>query len=315
MPGYRNARRTRTRKKREAMKGYLILGGFVLSLAVLVFCAGKLIRIARSYRASKETYRSVAELYAPETGPVYAPTDAPPAPIAASSPDPVLSGSPEARPAAATPLPEPRAEENSGDEDPETVTLPFRIDWDSLLEENPDTVGWLYSEGTPVHYPVVRGSDNSYYLTHDFYGNDSAGGALFLDVRNELSSEIDHLMIYGHRMKDDSMFGSVADYAEERYYRKHPVLYFLTPEQSWRAEVIGCRTVHAEEKYFPPLFESEQAYAAYLKKLRSQRYYETEADPDTRFRLLTLVTCSTYTHGGDVRLLIHARLVPVRPVW
>ena len=70
--------------------------------------------------------------------------------------------------------------------------------------------------------------------------------------------------------------------------------------------------MHAEGKYFPSLFENEQAYAAYLKKIKTQRYYETKAEPDTRYRLLTLVTCSTYTHGGDVRLLIHARLVPVR---
>ena len=308
MPERQSARRRRGKKARQALRGYLILIGFVLSLAVLVFCAGKLIRLAGSYRTAKETYRSVAKQYAPETGSAADPAARPPVQAGRDRSDGA-----EADTAAGTPLPEPQVEGDSGEAEQETVALPFRIDWDSLLEENPDTVGWLYSEGTPVHYPVVRGSDNSYYLTHDFYGNDSAGGALFLDVRNEISSEIDHLMIYGHRMPDDSMFGSVADYAEESYYRKHRVLYFLTPEQSWRAEIIGCRTVHAEEKYFPSRFEIEQAYAAYLEKIRSQRYYKTTAEPDTRFRLLTLVTCSTYTHGGDVRLLIHARLVPVLP--
>ena len=87
---------------------------------------------------------------------------------------------------------------------------------------------------------------------------------MFLDMRNEISFETDHLIIYGHRMKDDSMFGSVADYAEEQYYRKHPVMYLLTPRRCWRAEIIGCRTVHAEEKYLPSEFENEQVYISYL---------------------------------------------------
>ncbi len=149
------------------------------------------------------------------------------------------------------------------------MTLPFRIDWESIMKDNPDTVGWLYSEA-------------------------------------------DHLMIYGHRMKDDSMLGSAADYAGEQYYRQHPFLHFLTPEQTWRAEVIGCRTVHAEEKYFPVLFGDDEIYAAYIRKITAQRYYDTDAEPDTSFRLLTLVTCSTYTRGGDVRLLVQARPVPVK---
>ena len=134
---------------------------------------------------------------------------------------------------------------------------------------------------------------------------------MFLDFRNKVYFNADHLMIYGHRMNDGSMFGSTTGYARESYYLKHPVLYFLTPEQSWRAEIIGCRTVHSEDKYFPVFFENEQAYASYLHKLRSQRYYETTAEPDTRYRLLTLITCSKY-YDDNVRLLIHARLVPVR---
>ncbi len=88
-------------------------------------------------------------------------------------------------------------------------------------------------------------------------------------------------------------------------------MYLLTPRRCWRAEFIGCRTAHAEEKYLPSEFENEQAYTSYLNKLIKQRYYETEAEPDTKYRLLTLATCSTYTHGGDVRLLVHARLVPI----
>ena len=68
MPERRDARPRRGKKARQALKGYLILIGFVLSLAVLVFCAGKLVRLAGSYRTAKETYRSVVKQYAPETG-------------------------------------------------------------------------------------------------------------------------------------------------------------------------------------------------------------------------------------------------------
>ena len=282
------------KEKKQLMKGYLILAGLVLSLAVFLFFSVMLIRTLHAYRVDRDKYRAIAEQYALAVSAGEQGVD----------PDPGLSSEPGAVSV--------QQSAAYSEDDPETVTLPFRIDWESIMKDNPDTVGWLYSEGTPIHYPVVQGSDNEYYLTHDFGRKKSAAGALFLDARNELYSEVDHLMIYGHRMKDDSMLGSAADYAKEQYYRQHPYLYFLTPEQSWRAEIIGCRTVHADEKYFPVLFGDEEAYAAYLRKIRSQRYYETDAEPDTSFRLLTLVTCSTYTRGGDVRLLVHARLVPVK---
>ncbi len=234
MPEYQNKRPIKRKKKRSGKKEAFLLGGFVLSVAVFVFCVIKLIQTAFSYRTDRKTYDMIAEQFTSDstfsdsadtvsaTGTVSG-TNTEPVDINFSAADSAAGSNTGTNPdTQADSGIQPQGSQSETEKKgtfPETVTLPFRVDWDSLAEENPETVGWLYCEGTPLNYPVVQGSDNSFYLTHDFYRKDSDGGALFLDMRNEISFETDHLIIYGHRMKDDSMFGNVADCAEEQYYR------------------------------------------------------------------------------------------------
>ena len=93
--------------------------------------------------------------------------------------------------------------------------MPITVDFDVLRAQNPDVVGWLYCADTPVNYPIVQGGDNDFYLDHAFDGSEDAGGTLFFDCRNRLSPLDQNLLLYGHRMKDDSMFGSVIGYTEQ----------------------------------------------------------------------------------------------------
>ena len=92
------------------------------------------------------------------------------------------------------------------------------FDYQSLLDENADCIGWLKISDTDISYPVVLGEDNEYYLHHDFQKNYAICGTLMLDYRNDIDARQEHLIIYGHQMKDGSMFKQLNGYKKEEIY-------------------------------------------------------------------------------------------------
>ncbi|MEA4940465.1 MAG: class B sortase [Christensenella sp.] len=259
--------------KQVLIKRVIWLSFFLLS-AVLLFSIYKFVRILRSYRESENNYRQINE-------------------IALSTASPVPNV-----PASAAKIVMPSE-------------VPIEVDWDSLERINRDIVAWLYCEGTPINYPIVQAKDNEYYLTRDFNRRKSESGALFLDCRNNIVANDENHIIYGHRMKDDSMFGSVPQYAEQSYCDEHPTMYLLTPEQNYRVEIFACRTVHSEDKYFETCFESKNAFQRYLNKAVEQSYWQSDTTVNTDNPSLALVTCSTYTNADNPRLLVHGCLIPI----
>ncbi len=111
--------------------------------------------------------------------------------------------------------------------------------FEKLTAEYPDTVGWLYCEGTPINYPVVQSKDNLRYLRRLPDGRYNAAGSLFADYRCKEVAASGNYIIYGHNMKNGSMFGTLVRYKSQNYYDEHPTLYYLTPERTFRIELIA----------------------------------------------------------------------------
>ena len=88
-------------------------------------------------------------------------------------------------------------------------TLPLSVDFSALKQENEDIIGWIYSENTPINYPVVQSDDNEYYLRRLTNGEYNIAGSIFMDYRNSASLEDNNTIIYGHNMKNNTMFGSL----------------------------------------------------------------------------------------------------------
>ena len=120
--------------------------------------------------------------------------------------------------------PEAPSEEETSVDRPERgeESLP-QVDFDALSAVNPDIVGWLYLPDTSVSYPVVQGEDNSYYLKHLFDGTPNSAGCLFLDSRCEALNG-KHSVIYGHYMKNGTLFASLEEYQSQEYYEAHPYI-------------------------------------------------------------------------------------------
>ena len=109
-------------------------------------------------------------------------------------------------------------------EPPKATELPISIDFDSLLSRNKDVIGWLYCPDTVINYPVVQGENNDQYLRKDLDGKYLVSGTLFADYRNGALGEDANYIIYGHNMKNGTMFSLLAKYKQQSYYDKHPVI-------------------------------------------------------------------------------------------
>ena len=101
---------------------------------------------------------------------------------------------------------------------------------EKLQEENEDIVGWIEIEDTNISYPVLQGKDNEYYLNHNYKKEKSQKGSIFLDADYDWSIPSNNLIIYGHNIVNDLMFKDLLKYANEEFYKEHPVIRFTTKE-------------------------------------------------------------------------------------
>ena len=99
------------------------------------------------------------------------------------------------------------------------------MDFSALRQQNPDVLGWILIPGTRVSYPVVQGTDNSYYLNHTWRGGKNSVGAIFMECRNSSDLSDFNTIIYGHRMNNRSMFGTLSQYKSRSYWQAHPYVY------------------------------------------------------------------------------------------
>lgn len=180
------------------------------------------------------------------------------------------------------------------------------VDFESLLQVNPDIVGWLYCEGTDINYPVVQGDDNAYYLTHLFDRSYNANGCLFLDCRVAGDFSEKHSIIYGHHMQSGAMFASLDGYKSQEYFDAHPVVLLVTPERNYVVELFAGYVAVVEDRAWEVLFDSEISYSQWLMASREQSFFESPISPASDTRVLTLSTCSY--EFSNARFVVLGRL-------
>lgn len=166
------------------------------------------------------------------------------------------------------------------------------VDFQALREINPDIVGWLYCEDTVINYPVVQGSDNSYYLRHLFDGAYNANGCLFLDCRVNGDLSDAHSIIYGHHMKNGSMFSSLDGYKNQEYYEEHPQLLLVTPDANYVVELFAGYVASVEENAWTVGFTNEMEFEDWIVSAIEKSTFESSVTPLSSDRILTLSTCS-----------------------
>lgn len=170
-------------------------------------------------------------------------------------------------------------------------TAPITIDFNSLLDKNSDIVGWIYCQDTPINYPVVQAENNDYYLRRDLNGKYLVSGTVFVDYRNGAIGVDGNYIVYGHNMKDGTMFSALAKYKEQSYYDKHPILYYLTPTADYKIELYAGIVVKRDALIYVPN-PDEKEFAAFLHKAKTNSTFESNAEINENDTLITLSTCS-----------------------
>lgn len=165
--------------------------------------------------------------------------------------------------------------------------VPITVDFEALMQENEDVVGWLYCPDTPINYPVVKGEDNNEYLRADLQGKYLVSGTLFADYRNGNIGEDQNYIVYGHNMKNSAMFGTLVKYKEQSYYDAHPILYFLTPDNNYVLELCAGAVVKSDSDIYHP--DPDETVITLLKANSSFHSTVEIAEGDG---IITLSTCS-----------------------
>ncbi len=202
----------------------------------------------------------------------------------------------------------------SGEEEeifPEEVTFDYPeldIDFAAFAQVNPDFVGVLYIPSLELRYPVLQGKDNEEYLHKTYDGITNSAGAIFLDYLASRSMEDRNSFIFGHNMKNGSMFGSLKKFVtDDTLAAGDPYIYFYTSECVRKYEIFSFYYSFVGSDAYQN-FAGDSGYDEYTEKaLRNSIFINNEVDLSGRPNLLTLSTCSGTEHVK--RLLVHAALI------
>lgn len=224
------------------------------------------------------------------------------------------------------PLPtEPTGSNNSEPTNPPeiphvTVTHPetgeeLRIlrEYAPIFQMNPDLIGWIKIENTNLNYPVMQTIDSpNYYLHRDFYHEYSNHGCIYVSEACDIESPSDNLTIYGHKMKDGSMFAMLHEYMDEDFYREHPIIIFdtLTEHHTYEILSVFLTTASVGQGFHYHEFvdaKNETEFDVFVGRCKDLALYNTGVDASYGDKLITLSTCEYSQDNG--RLVVVAKRV------
>lgn len=243
--------------------------------AVLVVSLTEIVRVRLQYRESTASYEDAARVAQ------FEPSKPAARPAATEEPDSSAAGSQSTEEEPGAPLQ--RALE--------------AIDLDALQEVNPDVMGWIYIPDTQLSYPLLHGTDNNFYLSHTWNRAYNGGGSIFIDYRCSFAPDAFHTIVYGHRMRNDSMFGTLKYYKNQAFWQEHPTIYIVDDSgvhlydifAAWEADVTGI--------VYEMDLSTSRRQQEFLDTCLYESCLDTGITPGTEDRFLTLSTCTENGHA------------------
>jgi len=261
----KDSRQNKTEKNRKRS----VVSNIILAIAVciFVFSAYKLISIYSEYHKGDKEYDSIVE--------------------------------------DAIEVQEPQEEEAVKGEEKPRVHASLKVDFEKLKKVNKDVVAWIqFDEPERISYPIVKGEDNDKYLTTTYEGKKNSSGAIFMDANNSGEFADRNTFIYGHNMKNGSMFGQLRKFKTKDYYEQNPYFYIYTPDgKEVKYQIFAVCIVEDTSRSYTRFYNSDEEYVDYLKYLKSIARYDTGVEVNAESKIVSLSTCTNVSETQ--RLLVH----------
>ena len=186
---------------------------------------------------------------------------------------------------------------------------PIEVDFDKLKSVNEDVVGWIYVDALPdISYPIVKGKDNQTYLHQTYEKNYNFAGTIFVDYENSGDFSDCNTLVYGHNMKNGSMFGHLRKFREDdKLYKQDKYFWILTPERNYRYEIITAYTTGVNSDTYTLFKGPGEEFEKYLETIKGYSEIQTDdTDLTIKDRIVTLSTC---TGNESTRFVVQGKRV------
>ena len=278
--------RRRRRKRRGAGDVILTL---ILIIAIGVFCyAGyNLLRLYLDYKDGRDQYTSIADNFT----------------------------KPASHPGSSVEVLDDEGSSGIDSAEKETLKPPIEVDFTGLKSVNEDVIGWIYFEAIPeINYPIVQGKDNDEYLHKTYRRENLFVGSIFMDYQNSRDFSDCNTIIYGHNMKDGSMFGKLSRFTSDpEIYKKSRYFWIFTPQAAYRYDIIAARIADVDGSVYTLFKGPGEEFLSWVKEMRNSSQLNSAVNTEDLKISDRVVTLSTCTGDYSTRYILQGRLSDVVP--
>ena len=184
----------------------------------------------------------------------------------------------------------------------------YTVDFSKLKKQNNEAIAWLKVNNTNIEYPVVKGTNNSFYLNHSFDKSSNSAGWIFADCRNKFDNTDKNIVIYGHNMRDGSMFGSMLNILNSKWYEneENTNITLYTENEKCIYKVFSVYKIENEDYYIKTEFKNDNEFEGFIKNLKKRSIKDFNVDVSKDDNILTLSTCA---NNNKYRVVLHAKKV------
>ena len=182
----------------------------------------------------------------------------------------------------------------------------YTIDFNKLKEQNKETVAWIKVNNTNIEYPVVKANNNNFYLNHSFDKSENLAGWIFADYRNKFDNTDKNIIIYGHNMRDGSMFGSLKNILNSDWYEneENTNITLYTENEKCIYKVFSIYKIESEDYYIKTEFSNDNEFEQFVNTIKNRSIKKFDIDVSKEDNILTLSTCA---NNNRYRIVLHAK--------
>ncbi len=194
------------------------------------------------------------------------------------------------------------------DEPTKPIKTERMLKLEELQKENSDIIGWIEISDTNINYPVLQGTDNDFYMTHNYEKKYASSGSIFLDKDYSWEPQSTNLLIYGHNMKNGTMFKDLLKYKDKNFFDSHPSFRFTTVNEDMNFEIISVFQSKVYYKHEQNVFryyyfinaKNEDEFNSFVTNAKNASLYDTTKTANYGDLLMTLSTCAYHTEDRKI---------------